>query len=166
MILALATVALACGTFWLAVEARQSSYRQIGVQTWLEFLKRFDSGDMRSERKGLAKQLKKYDPKKHDEISEVVLLLFEDVGIAYKLGCLSKELAYESFGFYLSRWWSAAKPYVDEERRRHGDDKTLFENFERIAVLMRLDRETIDEPEVQRFLDDEIRLSPEASQWK
>jgi len=159
VILALATVALACGTFWLAFESRQASFRQIGVQTWLEFIKRFDSEDMKRERKALAKWLKNYDPTRHDEISEVVLLLFEDVGIAYKLGCLNKELADESFGFYVCRWWCAAKPCVEQERKRHGDDKSLFENFEKIAVLMRLDRETIDEQERLRFLDDEIKLT-------
>jgi hypothetical protein len=124
-------------------------------------MRRFDSEEMKRERKKLAEQLRNYDPTKHDEISEAVLLLFEDVGIAYKLGCLSKELAYEGLGFYISRWWVAAKPYVDEERKRHRGDKTLFENFEKIAVLMRLGREIIDDPERLLFLDDETRLIPD-----
>ena len=41
-ILALSTFAPAGATVWLAVEARNGTSRQIGVQTWLALEARFD----------------------------------------------------------------------------------------------------------------------------
>ena len=156
--LALVTVGLAIATFWLVSEARKSSFREIGVQTWLEFQKRFDSSEMIQARKRLASQLEKYDSAKTNRISETVLNFFEDMGNVYKNGYLNKDLADSSFSFYACRWWEAAKPYIDQERRRHGGDKTIFEDFEFVVAQMRLPDEKIDDKELQNFLEDEGRL--------
>ncbi len=156
--LALVTVGLAIATFSHVRELRKSSYREIGVQTWLEFQKRFDSPEMIQARKKLAPQFDKFDSKKTNRISETVLNFFEDVGIAYKNGYLDKKLADSSFGFYACRWWEAAKPYIDQERRRHGEDKTIFEDFEFVASQMRQPDEKIDDKGLQNFLEDESRL--------
>jgi hypothetical protein len=59
-VLAIATVALAGATVWLALESRQGSLRQIRVQTWLAMEPRFDSKEMKLARKKLAKQLDPY----------------------------------------------------------------------------------------------------------
>ena len=109
-------------------------------------------------RKKFAQQLKTYAVAKHDKISETVLNFFESVGIIYKEGYLNTKLADSSFSFYAVRYWEAAKAYVDQEQKRHGDDTTLFEDFKEMAELMRLPDEKIDDGEIQRFLDDEIRL--------
>jgi hypothetical protein len=154
----IATAAMAVATFWLVCESRQASFRQIGVQTWLELEKRFDSQEMKRARKKLAQQLKAYSPNKHDKISETVLNFFESVGIAYKSNYLDKKLTNSSFSFHACRWWEAAKPYVDQEQKRHNEDITLFEDFKDLAKLMRGADEKIDDTELQRFLDDEERL--------
>jgi hypothetical protein len=156
--LALVTVGLAIATFWLVSESRKSSFREIGVQTWLEFQKRFDSSEMVQARKRLALQLEKYDSAKTSRISETVLNFFEDMGNAYKNGYLNKNLADSSFSFYACRWWEAAKSYIDQARRRHGGDKTIFEDFEFVVAQMRLSDEKIDDKELQNFLEDESRL--------
>lgn len=109
-------------------------------------------------RKKLAPQFDKFDSKKTNRISETVLTFFEDVGIAYKNGYLDKKLADSSFGFYACRWWEAAKPYIDQERRRHGEDKTIFEDFEFVAGQMRHPDERIDANELDGFLKDESGL--------
>jgi hypothetical protein len=156
--LALFTVGLAIATFWLVSESRKSSYREIGVQTWLELQKRFDSPEMVRARKKLAPQLENYDATKTGKISETVLNFFEDMGSAYRMGYLDKKLADSSFSYHASRWWEAAKPYVEQERRRHGEDKTIFEDFQFVAEQMRLPDEKIDANELRTFLEDESRL--------
>jgi hypothetical protein len=95
----------------------------------------------------------------HAKISETVLNLFEDLGTAYRLGYVDKELAAGTFGFYTCRWWEAAKPYVDHERRRHNEDKTLFNDFESLAGALRLPDEVISESELTSFLTDEANLA-------
>ena len=159
LIMAIATAAMAVATFGLVCESRRASFRQIGVQTWLELEKRFDSTEMKRVRKKLAQQLKSYSPNKHDKISETVLNFFESVGIAYKSGYLDKKLADSSFSFHACRWWEAVKPYVDQEQKRHGEDIKLFEDFKDLAGLMRLPDEKIDDEELRLFLDDEERLA-------
>ena len=156
--LAVFTAIMAKATFKLASEAREASFRQISVQMWLEFQKRFDSQEMLRARKMLAGQLRAKTPPEGEKISETVLNFFEDVGLAYDKGYLERELADDSFGFYLCRWWAAVKSYVDDERRRHNEDTTLFARFETLADTMRLPDEIIDNRELRLFLDDESKL--------
>ncbi|HEY3897161.1 MAG TPA: DUF4760 domain-containing protein [Chthoniobacter sp.] len=158
VVLALFTAWMAFSTFWLAKESREASFRQIGVQLWIEFQKRFDSLEVVKARKKLATQMRAKTPPKRDRISETVLNFFEDVGVSYDGGFLNKGLADDSFSYFLCRWWEALKPYVHDERRRHKEDATLFANFERLAGQMRLPNEVIDDVELARFLEDESRL--------
>jgi len=160
-----ATLLLAGATVWLAGLTRKlekawfrTSAEQIGVSTWLELEHRFDSKEMKSARRKLAEQLKNYSTSKHARISETVLNFFESVGTASKQGFLNRKLADSSFGFHASRWWEAAKAYVDHERKRHKEDGSLFEDFQDFAKCMRREGEVIDHDEVQRFLDDELKL--------
>ena len=118
-VLALATVSLAFSTWSLAKstvkmanEARDASIRQLGVQTWLQLASRFDSAEIRRDRGKLAEQMEDYDASKHDEITEEVLDVFEDIGTVYKLGLINKELADSAFSYYASRWWETARTYV------------------------------------------------------
>ena len=157
-LLELATVALAIATVWLALEARQSSIRQIGVQTWLELERRFDSDDIRNARKGLAFSLASYKPENHDDVSEEFLDILESISTVYNLGLLNKELAVSSFSYYAARWWIFAEPYIKEERRRQGDDQTLFAEFENFAKAMRVHDEKIDDADMQKFVKNEMHL--------
>ena len=114
---------------------------------------------MKQARKRLVPQLSTYDRTKHDRISETVLDFFKDVGTAHKLGYLDNKLADSSFSYYATFWWEAAKPYVDEERRRKDGDQSLFEDFERFANKMR--RKPVTADMLQAFLADESRLKPD-----
>lgn len=162
---AFATFLLAAGTFWLGWLTRnlekawfRTSAEQIGVNTWLTLQRRFDSREMKRARKALAQQLKAYSTVNHGVISETVLDFFEDVGTTYRHGYINKKLAESAFSFYACRWWEAAKAYVDHEQKLHNDDGTLFEDFKHFAETTRLDDETIDHNELERFLEDEMRL--------
>ncbi len=53
----------------------------------------FDSAEIRRARGRLAEQMEDYDLSKHDEITDEVLDVFEDIGTVYKLGLINKELA-------------------------------------------------------------------------
>ena len=170
------TATMAVFTAWLAWETHklEKSWRetsteqnkawfrtsadQIGVRTWLDLERRFDSEELKRARREFAQQLKTYAITNHEAISETVLNFFESVGIAYKEGYLNKKLADSSFSFHAVRYWEAAKAYIDQEQKRHGADATLFEDFKDVVGLMRLPGEKIDDGEVQRFLEDEIRL--------
>lgn len=156
--LAIFTAVAAGGTFWLAWESRKSSYRQIGVQTWLELERRFDSVEMKQARRKLAHQLKDYTSAKHSKISETVLNFFESAGIAYKEGLLGEELARSSFSFHACRWWEASRAYILQEQKRHGEDTTLYEDFGDMVLKLRLPGEVIDDDEIRRFLEDEAKL--------
>ena len=165
VILAISTVALAIftafmvrATYQLARESREASFRQIRVQTWLEFQKRFDSHEMIGARKILAIRLKLNIQDKDASISETVLNFFEDLGIAYEKGYIEKELAEDSFSFHACRWWKILKSYVEQERNRHKNDISLFANFEKFAKNVCLPNEIIDDDELQIFLEDESIL--------
>jgi len=160
VIMAVFTAMLAGATFWLAIEARRGTSRQIGVQTWLALEARFDSNDMKRARRLLAEQYDPYNPSKHDEMSEEVLELFESIATVYNEGLLNKNLAESSFSWYANRWWEAAKPYIDEERRRKGDDQSLFEEFEKFAHEMRKRDPKITSDDLKKFLSDEKGLKP------
>jgi hypothetical protein len=154
-----ATLLLVAVTCWLVFETKGASKCQIGIQTWLEMMKRFDSHEMKRARKSLAHKVRTYSADKHDQISETVMDFFEDVGTLIRYGHIDKELVESSLGYYATRWWEAMQPYVCNERRIHNDDKTIFEDLERLAKAMRLPHEQIDAAELKQFLDDEERLA-------
>jgi len=158
-VLALPTVALAGATVWLAVETRKATSRQIAVQTWLTLEPRFDTNDMKRARKLFAQQCDPYRPENHRQMNEEVLEFFESVGTAYKLGLLNKKLAASSFSWHGTRWWEAAKPYVEQERKRKGDDNSIFEEFEKFAKAMRKYDPKITSDDLEKFLDDEKGLN-------
>jgi hypothetical protein len=160
VVLAIATALLAWFTYRLAADGKEASQRQIGIQTWLELERRFDSSEMKKERQLLAIQFLKPSNPKHEQVSESVLNFFEDVGMLYRQGYINKEMTESSFGFYATRWYKAALPYITEERKNHGNDKTLFDDFENLIPAMKMENEKIDAAEVKRFLEDESRLIP------
>jgi hypothetical protein len=164
-ILAVATVVLAIATVWLAFSTNnlaKSTVRmatdQMGVQTWLHLTARFDSEEIRRSRGKLAAQIENYDPSKHNEITEEVLDVFEDIGTVYKLGLINKGLADSAFSYYASRWWEVAKTYIYQERQRNNDN-TIFSDFEAFAKEMRRPDENLDSLDLRKFLNDEKQLN-------
>jgi hypothetical protein len=174
-ILALATILLAVATFVMAVytakmakhtqrladESEKASYRQIGVQTWLELTTRFDSPIMIKERIALAGIMNQHqceppaDARK--DISETVMNFFEDAGTLYSAGFIDKNLVQNSFGYYAFRWWKVCKKFVDDERARFADP-TLYEKFEQLAAEIEMTGDNLDLIERQIFLMDERNL--------
>jgi hypothetical protein len=159
MSLALATFILAALTVRLELTWKKSSAQQLGLQTWLALQARFDSKEMKASRSKLAHQLSNYTSAIHAEIAEDLFDLFEDLGAINHLGLLNTQLAESTFSFYVNHWWRAAKPYVDRERMVHGDDKSLFGDFEKLVIAWQHLDPQIDDDKLKRFLEDETSLS-------
>jgi len=158
--LVLGTWALVIVTLWVAWQQSRSLRTDLKVRLQLQFSERFDSRAMASDRKRLAEQLLRNAA--HDEVAESVMNCFEDLGLFLRLKHLDEELLWNTFGFYVVRWWEACRPYVLEERERHRD-ATLFSDFETLRDRMnKRDVEaSLHQPtptEIIAFLEDESRL--------
>lgn len=121
---------------------------------------------MRS-RKRLAEQLLRDAP--HEDIREDVMNFFEDMGLFFELEYLDERFVWGTFSFYVTRWWSACKDYIIEERIRQNSDQSLFSKFGCLAErvyeigvkeLKRTRAEQEPSPdEIRDFLLDESRLA-------
>jgi hypothetical protein len=138
----------------------KNAKNQIGVQTWLALEARFDSNEMRLARRHVAQQLINYVnlPQIHDAVQEIVFELLESISTVYNLGLLNTDLAISSFGYYIANWWSASESYIKEERKRQGNDVTLYEEFEKFAMKMKNGCPQIEPAQVRRFLNAEATL--------
>src|ERR1035438_8504875 len=92
--LATVTTLLAFFTLWLVIESKDAARKQLGVNTWLHFIERWDSPQMRGERKKLAQAILR-EESNYD--SDPVLDLLEQISTAYLDNCLGKKLTYSSF---------------------------------------------------------------------
>jgi hypothetical protein len=157
---AVATFVLAIVAVWAIFESRKATDTQIAVATWIEFGKQFDSADTKRARAETIQQLHSYSPADHRDLPEDVLELFETIGIAYNRGRIDKELADESFSYYVNRWWIIAKPYIEEQRRRRPTVTQLYYEFETMASAMGVEDKKIDTPDISAFVQEE------KSRWK
>lgn len=147
---------LAQATNDLATGAEAASFREIGVRAWMQMSERFDSTEMEQARRKLAAVLINYrSPEQQWMIAETVLNFFEDLGILYKQGYIDKQLAMSTFSFYVCRWWDASKSYIEDERRSHNADASLFKEFQWLAEQMRNPDDKITTAELRQFLLDE-----------
>jgi len=167
ILLAIAAWAGVFVTFHMAREQTDLLRTDLKLRLQLKFSDRFDDVRMKGYRKRLAEQLLRNTP--HEEIQEDVMNFFEDMGLFFELGYLDERFVWGTFSFYLTRWWSACKEYIVEERNRQNFDQSLFSKFEclvgrvydiGVKELTRT-RET-QEPgvdEISEFLQDEARLA-------
>jgi len=73
-----ATVVLAGFTFWLVLETKSAAKKQLGVNTWLYFINRWESNEMKAARSKLALQFQFAEETR--TIDDTVLDFFEQVG--------------------------------------------------------------------------------------
>jgi hypothetical protein len=157
-IVAIFTAALALAAFLTLLQERRASNEQLGVQTWIYLAPRFDSDELRLARKGFARQLDPYDPAKRAKMDEDVLDFFESVGALYDRNLLNKELAASSFGYWAARYWEAAKPYIDDERRAEHDE-SVWDEVEAFGKAMEKKKQAhVTDADLKAFLADEETL--------
>ena len=157
--LALVTVGLAVATFRGEANHENPPIGKIGVQTWLDFQKRFDSPEMVQARKKLASQLENYDPKKKfPRISETVLNFFEDLGTTYKGDTWTKNSLNLHSVFTLAVGGKQRSLTLIRSEGVTVQTAPLFEDFEYVAKQMHQPDEKIDDKELHDFLEDERGL--------
>lgn len=134
LLTALASWALVFITWYLIRKQIKSGKKDLLIRLERDLVKRFES-ELLEERKKLANQL--LNNVSHEEIQEPVLNFFEDVGFYLKRKYLDKEFVWHDFAYYSIHWWYVLKEYIDEERKRHEDDNTIFASFEYLAREMK-----------------------------
>ena len=60
----------------------------------------------------------------------------ESVGTVYNCDLINKKLAESSFGFYVAGWWQIAHKYIEQERKRQGNDDDIYKEFQIFAEEM------------------------------
>jgi len=121
---------------------------------------------MQTKRQKLAKQI--LSGAGHDEIQEDVIGFFESLSKYLDRKYLDPEMVWADFGFYAIHWWSACKEYIFEERKRQGNDNTIFEGFGKLVDVLyeteakhrKLSRVELEpgHDKITQFLKDESRL--------
>jgi hypothetical protein len=131
-LLAWFTYRLVTATQVLAKDAKASSAAQVGVQTWLELSKRFNSPEMIQARMDLATMCVGLptQPENYGQIPEPVLSFYEDLGMIHKAGLIDDELAKNAFGYHARRWFIILRPYIDHSRKTDGAGRTLYDKYE------------------------------------
>lgn len=143
----------------------------LAVRLHMMVEEKWDGERMEKHRAVLARKI--LDKANHDEITESVMDFFESFAILYRLGLIHKELAWNTFGFHASRWWTACKEYVfrERDRQREGNVPQSFTEFEWVANEF-YEREAREEGKtraaiepsgerLEEFLRDEMTLHPE-----
>jgi hypothetical protein len=143
-----ATLLLVVATWLSALDSRENSSKQIGVQTWLSVQSRFDSAEFKRVRKNLAQQLLA----KRDEVQEELFEFFEAVANLYNHNLINKDLVISSFGFYAVRYWEACKHLIEVDRHNLPEGQDLYSEFEAFAKSMR-EETRVSEEKAQNELD-------------
>jgi hypothetical protein len=159
-IFAFSTYRIGKATRLMLAETRTANFRQIQIQSWLEFNRRFDSAEMTAARKELAGKL--MTPGQplaaQDQYSELVTAFFEDLGAVYQEESIHRQLAKNTFGYYACLWWEALKPYIAEQRKLPPADAARFGQFEKLAGAMRREGEQFSGQEIADFLAGEAKM--------
>jgi hypothetical protein len=151
--LTLATIILAGFTLWLVLETKSAAKKQLGVNSWLYFVNRWESGEMKKARSKLASQFQFAEETR--TMDDTVLDFFEQVGTTYRTECIDKQLVYSSFSWDAIHWWAALEKYIKGMRIEY-DDKTTYEDFEALALAMK--DPLPSEVGLTQYLKDEVEL--------
>jgi hypothetical protein len=150
-----------------AADARAAMDRQstdlrtdLSVRLHMMIEERWDSDSMAVKRSRLAHQL--LAKASHDEIQESVMDFFESLAILERLGLVRKELTWNTFRFYATRWWTACRDYIFDERSKQREDNEAmsFTEFEAFAERLK-DQEAKERKKARAAIEtsaDEVRL--------
>jgi hypothetical protein len=117
IVVAVGTWALVLATLWLVHGQVSTAKDQRKIQLYLELRKEFDSHTLLKAREMFAEQI--LDGKPHEEMNQAVLTFFEDLGMLFRRKYLDHEMVWETFGYFVKMWWSAAKDYISKERANY-----------------------------------------------
>ena len=163
--MAIASWVLNAISFWSILEQRNDARDLLQSQIAAELDKEFDSAEIRRARRSLASQLLH----KNVDVSDYrVLDFFEKVGTYASQRRIDDNTVYESFSYYLERYWLASQGPIREFRKSERDE-TYYAGFEGLynSTLSndakRHHRASTQvapsDSEVKSFLEDEAALS-------
>jgi hypothetical protein len=136
---ALAVVAIV--TLLMALFTLVRTRRATGAQALFQFYTRWESDDLRNQRRRAASVLlQKLDRPETEVAVETndVLTILEMLALyVYGLRVIKKREAWGSFASIVIFWVAASREYIDAFREGEGGDKTVFEQ------LVRLDRDLV-----------------------
>jgi len=153
---------------------RQSADLKIDLSVRIHVMmeEKWDSDRMAVKRARLARSL--LAGLKHDEIQEAgVMDFFESLAILDRLGLIHRELLWNTFSFYATRWWTACRSYIQAERDRQREqgEPLSFVEFEKLAAdLYEQEAQKTsktraliepDGDQLKQFLEDEAGLGPD-----
>lgn len=126
----------AVGCALLVVWLQNRKAKQLAcLQLFVQISAQYDSADMQQVRAELAAQLLA-DPKALD-ISDCLLVFYENVAILHRRELLDKELVRNTFSIDVVSYWKALKHYVDDSRKTWGKEfgPDFYSEFERLAKV-------------------------------
>lgn len=157
IVVAVGTWALALATLWLVHGQVSTAKDQRKIQLYLELRKEFDGHTLLKAREMFAVQI--LDGKPHEEMNQAVLTFFEDLGMLFRRKYLDLEMVWETFGYFVKMWWSAAKDYIAKERANYNGDRFFFKDFQLLV-------EQLSEYDVKKRCKPRAELEPSAADIK
>lgn len=151
-------------SFWSILAQRNDARELLQSQIGAELDKEFDSAEIRRARRSLASQLLR---KKYDVSDYRVLDFLEKVGVYASQHRIDEGTVYESFSYYLERYWLASQGPIKEFRKAEHDDSYYagLEDLYNSTLSYDAKRHketqiqvTPSDSEVQSFLEDEAAL--------
>lgn len=140
-------------------EQRDNAKTLLSAQLALELDKHFDSPEMRHARRTLATQLLK----KQEVTDTRVLDFFDQLAMYTHKHLLDQDITYQSYSYWIERYWPAAKTaYVDELRKTEHDPSFYADTEELYNEALADDKkDRVPLPsrqEIRRFLQEEASL--------
>jgi len=127
LLAAWAAVAVTLLVVWLQ---NRASKRLTCLQLFVQLAAQYDSADMQRTRANLAAKLIA-DPNTRD-ISDSLLVFYENIAILHRRGLLDSELMVNTFSIDVRSYWVALKDFIEWGRSFGGAYSDLYTEFERL----------------------------------
>jgi hypothetical protein len=127
LLAAWAAVAVTLLVVWLQ---NRASKRLTCLQLFVQLAAQYDSADMQRARANLAAKLLA-DPTTRD-ISDTLLVFYENIAILHRRGLLDSELMVNTFSIDVRSYWVALQGFTEYARSFGGAYSDLYTEFERL----------------------------------
>lgn len=145
-------------------QQRDDAQSLLDVQISIELDKQFDSPEMRHARRSLASQLLNKKEVTESRVND----FFDKLGMYTHLKRINKDIAYQSYSYWVERYWPAIKASIEEFRKLE-NDPGYYQDYEELYGEMltgdakelgkSVDQVAPSKSEIHRFLVEEATLS-------
>jgi hypothetical protein len=153
--LAMTTVALAITTALVIIWQGQQLKKQLELQVTTDLYREWNSGPMFKNRRELCSLLSSggtVTDKSNPALDKVegVIEFFERIASYYMNGVLTRGLIWDTFSFYIMRYYFYTHDVISNIEQRWGDDRTLYSD------LTNLYNDLIEEESIRRGISKDI----------